>query len=949
MNYSSDALTNKDDIPHTNNEPTTKNTTRNRSRSTLILSTLPSLFNNLRTSPLDHQNSDSSKESGGGLRRLLGVSLNSSQEILGSSNNEKVEKKRRQSASTRNSLDSVDSNELKRNNDEIEFSINRSQPGSMSIPEVFLEEGLSLLKVSRKSKKRIYFQIDPRTLTFKWRVANKNQYSSNPNVTNSKSGSDLNTDIDDSITSGLQKLLQFTHKPDFLKKYYTFSIDDVKSVLLQQNARNYRDEMNISKELEKQWITLHYYYREKNKMKTLHLIADTEYDLKRFYNTIMNLKKLKTELSENFYIDLDDMDEKQKQLILSFSSNGHNQKQPKEFLSLDDVVKYMQRLNININKHYLRTIFDSLSDKNGPIEPPVLDFEKFKEFIAILKKREDIVQIWSEVCDKPEDNHMGFASFENFLKNIQHEVLDNTLAQKIFDRFRKSDQGWDADSLNHFLLSKYSKPIMDGEHEYSYYGFPLNEYFISSSHNTYLTGRQIADDSSTEGYTKALQKGCRCIEIDIWDGQDEESDRAVPVVCHGKLFTSTISLKNVLTTIKKYAFVTSPFPLILSLEINCSVSNQYQVIELLLETLAEFLVIEPLEGVASLPSPNDLKHKILIKAKKTSLFTNLYLNESGTLTTMSTNTSTSTSTSTSNTSFSEDNSTGISNNNRHSKKRKHRKVVDELSDLAVYVQGQKFRNFSLPESKTYNHCFSLSERMVDSMLKDEERRNAINKHNRRFLMRVYPSNMRLRSTNFLPINYWLHGVQMVATNWQTYDLGQQINEALFDGADKAGYVLKPKDIRKPVIKHTMRNLPSFTEKKIKFRIKIISAHQLPKPNNFNIDTINPFVTLEIMGAQTVDIDEGISECQTSVINDNGFNPIWNESFGGTISTNGFLFIKFSLNTAISKDSTAILGTFLGKLENLRQGYRYLPLNDTLGEELIYSSLFVHINYSEVSK
>lgn len=199
---------------------------------------------------------------------------------------------------------------------------------------------------------------------------------------------------------------------------------------------------------------------------------------------------------------------------------------------------------------------------------------------------------------------MGVKEFLNFLNHTQRsphlngELFPPTTPEQasiLIECYSGSSEELLAEHLFQYLTSednivldvKVTKQHMDMK-------YPLNHYFINSSHNTYLNGHQIRSESLAEMYIQVLLLGCRCLELDCWPSGDLQDI----VITHGKTLCTQVSFREVLEAINEYAFVASKYPLILSVENHCT--RYPQLIALMAHyfrtVFGEKLLSAPLDG-----------------------------------------------------------------------------------------------------------------------------------------------------------------------------------------------------------------------------------------------------------------------------------------------------------------------------------------------------------------
>ncbi|XP_023796196.1 1-phosphatidylinositol 4,5-bisphosphate phosphodiesterase eta-2 isoform X8 [Cyanistes caeruleus] len=707
-------------------------------------------------------------------------------------------------------------------------------------------------------------------------------------------------------------------------------------------------------------------------------------------------------------------------------------------LSISEVLQLMHKLNVNLPRQKVKQMFKEADtdDNQG-----TLDFEEFSAFYKMMSTRRDLYLLMLTYSNHKDyldtDDLKRFLETEQKMTNVTKEYCLEIISKFEPCPENKKEGALGIDGFTNYMRSP-SGDIFNPEHyqvnqDMSY---PLSHYFITSSHNTYLMGDQLMSQSRVDMYAWVLQSGCRCVEVDCWDGPDGE-----PIVHHGYTLTSKILFKDVIETINKYAFIKNEYPVILSIENHCSIMQQKKMAQYLTEILGDKLDLSSVHNDDStkLPSPASLKGKILVKGKKLpanisddaeegevsdedsadeidddcklmngdasanrkrveniakkkldSLIKESKIRDcedpnNFTVSTLPSSGKAGLKFDSKKSKLEDDAESGedFSASKRHSRslmgsfsKRKKKgsklkkassmeegeddsdsqgnlarssvhcsrvnrqkktmKLSRALSDLVKYTKSVGIHDVETEISSSWQ-VSSFSETKAHQILQQKPAQYL--RFNQHQLSRIYPSSYRVDSSNYNPQPFWNAGCQLVALNYQSEGRMLQLNRAKFSANGNCGYVLKPNCMCQGVFNPNSEDpLPGQLKKQLVLRI--ISGQQLPKPRDSMLgdrgEIIDPFVEVEVIGLPVDCFKE-----QTRVVDDNGFNPMWEETLVFTVHMPEIALIRF-----LVWDHDPIGRDFIGQrtiaFSSMMPGYRHVYL-----EGIEEASIFVHVAINDI--
>ncbi|KAI0033589.1 PLC-like phosphodiesterase [Vararia minispora EC-137] len=453
---------------------------------------------------------------------------------------------------------------------------------------------------------------------------------------------------------------------------------------------------------------------------------------------------------------------------------------------------------------------------------------------------------------------------------------------------------------------------------------PLTHYFISSSHNTYLLSRQILGKASALAYVHVLWRHARCVELDVWPS----SDGTDLIVTHGYTLSSSVPLREVCEAIGA-AVRPGDWPVFASLECHVALERQKVLVGIMKEVWGEKLIDSAVVATGTTVTPGDLRGKIVVmveyypeQAPRSGesapdipgpSWSDLSLSEGE------------------EEALEEKKDEGPANADKTPPK-----ISDALAQLGLYVRSLKPGNgwFDQSASEPQNIMINISESALSSLL--PQHTSALIVHAASHLRRVYPRGTRVASSNLDPSRFWRTGTHISALNWQKYDRGTQMNEAMFAGTP--GFVLKPD-----------RLIPGLTDDsepcpRQRLKCEAIGLSSLPVDDK---SQMGAYIRVQLYHpggkhqwrSKTVKCT-GTKECSHLA------DFSWNETFEFEYDDDGLVFLRIVVLHNVSFGRDAHQAVFVARTEYVEDGLHAIRMLSPKGKDL-GTTLLLRVQFEDL--
>ncbi|OWM69955.1 phosphoinositide phospholipase C 2-like [Punica granatum] len=575
--------------------------------------------------------------------------------------------------------------------------------------------------------------------------------------------------------------------------------------------------------------------------------------------------------------------------------------------------------------------------------------------LTVSEAPEDVKNLFREYS---ENGIMTVDQLHRFLVEVQgEENATKEDAQAIIDKLREQRhlnifhrKGVTLEAFFWYLFGDINPPLSPELGVHQDMNAPLSHYFIYTGHNSYLTGNQLSSDCSDAPIITALERGVRVIELDIWPNSDKNDIH----VLHGRTLTTPVELIKCFRSIKEHAFVTSEYPVVITLEDHLTADLQAKVAEMVTQTFGDVLFTPDADCLKEFPSPESLKRRVIISTKPPKEYL-----EAKEVTEKE-----------SDARKGKDSQPDEEAWGKEVPNIKGDATVDDKDDIGADDKDDeeddndvdKANQKVAPEYKRLiaihagkpkgglDECLHVDPNKVRRLsLSEQQLEKAIITHGKqivrftqRNILRVYPKGVRIDSSNYNPLIGWSHGAQMVAFNMQGYGRSLWLMQGMFRANGGCGYIKKPDFLLKPGSDNEIFDPDTSLPVKTTLKVTVYMGEGWYYDfKHTHFDLYSPPDFYARIGIAGVPADTIMKKTKTL---EDDWTPTWNEVFEFPLTVPELALLRVEVHEYDMSEKDDFGGQTCLPVWELRKGIRAVPLHSRKGEKYQSVKLLMRFDF-----